>query len=314
MMRPESRRAHVTMVVSTLLVATSFPAVAAVAGTLDSTVLTLLRFALASLLFLPLVALRHGRETIPSGRSLVRYAVLSAPLVGFFFAMFEALRTTTAVNTAALFTLGPSFAALFALLLLRERLTSRQLVSLLVATLGATWVVLRGDPSRLLEFDLVVGDGYFIAGTAALGLYSTLVKRLHRCEPMAVMTFWTLVTGTGWLLLLSWSELPSIGWGAIEPPVFAGIGYLAVFTTLVTFMLGQRAVVVIGPTRMMAYTYLNPAIVALIAWIIGDGAIDWAMVPGIALTLVAMISLQRPSSPGDAAIPCPLHGHPSEAV
>ena len=48
---------------------------------------------------------------------------------------------------------------------------------------------------------------------------------------------------------------------------FAAVGYLAVFTTLVTFLLGQkRAVVVIGPTRMMAYTYLNPALVGLIAW------------------------------------------------
>ena len=42
--------------VATVLVATSFPVVASIAGAMDSVVLTLLRFALASLLFLPLVA------------------------------------------------------------------------------------------------------------------------------------------------------------------------------------------------------------------------------------------------------------------
>lgn len=283
------------MVASTLLIATSFPAVAAVAGALDSAVLTLLRFGLASLLFLPLVALRHGREMIPSGRSLMRYAALSAPLVAFFFAMFEALRTTTAVNTAALFTLVPSFAALFAFFLLRERFSGRQLIGLLVATFGAAWVVLRGDPARLLEFNLVIGDAYFFAGTAALGLYSTLVKRLHRCEPLAIMTFWTLVTGTGWLLLLSWTQLGSISWGEIDPEVFGVIGYLAVFVTLITFLLGQSAAVVIGPTRMMAYTYLNPAIVGVLAWALGDGALGWASLPGVALTLAAMVALQRRS-------------------
>ncbi len=128
------------------------------------------------------------------------------------------------------------------------------------------------------------------------------------------MTFWTLVTGTGWLFLLSWSELGSIRWDAIEPQVFAAVGYLAVFTTLVTSLLGQRAVVVIGPTRMMAYTYLNPALVGLIAWALGDGEIGWAAVPGIALTLAAMISLQRHTSATDAAIPCPLHVHPEGAA
>jgi len=63
-------------VVATVLVATSFPVVASIAGAMDSVVLTLLRFALASLLFLPLVALRYRREMIPTWRSVVRYAVL----------------------------------------------------------------------------------------------------------------------------------------------------------------------------------------------------------------------------------------------
>ncbi len=118
----KTRWAQGTMVASTFLVATSFPVVDSIAGAIDSVVLTLLRFAMASLLFLPLVALRHRGYLIPNWRSLARYAALSAPLVGFFFAMFEALRTTTAVNTGALFTFGPSFAALFALVMVGERL------------------------------------------------------------------------------------------------------------------------------------------------------------------------------------------------
>ena len=96
-MSKNTRRAHGMMVLATLLVATSFPVVASIAGAMESVVLTFLRFALASLLFLPLVALRHRGYLIPNWRSLARYAALSAPLVGFFFAMFEALRTTTTV-------------------------------------------------------------------------------------------------------------------------------------------------------------------------------------------------------------------------
>ena len=52
----KTRWAHGTMVAATFLVATSFPVVDSIAGAMDSVVLTLLRFALASLLFLPLVA------------------------------------------------------------------------------------------------------------------------------------------------------------------------------------------------------------------------------------------------------------------
>ena len=72
--------------------------------------------------------------------------------------------------------------------------------------------------------------------------------------------------------------------------------------------------VVIGPTRMMAYAYLNPALVGLITWVLGEGAVGWAAVPGIALTLAAMISLQRHTSAADADIPWPLHVQPKGAA
>ena len=35
-----------------------------------------------------------------------------------------------------------------------------------------------------------------------MAAYTPLVKLLHRGEPMAVMTFWVLVTGSFWLLIL----------------------------------------------------------------------------------------------------------------
>jgi len=285
------------MVLASLLIATSFPVVASIAGALDSLTLTLLRFVLASLLFLPLVALRYRTEAIPGKAALIRYATLSAPLVGFFCAMFEALRTTTAINTGALFTFVPNFAALFTLLILGERLTGRHLVALGTGMIGALWVVFRGDPSRVMALDLVSGDAIFLAGTASLGLYAVLIKRLHRGEPMAVMTFWTLVTGSGWLLMLGWDTFDAICWQEIEPGVFGAIAYLAIFTTLVTFLLTQKAVAVIGPTQTMAYNFLNPTLVALLAWILGDGALGWMVLPGVGFTLLSMAVLQRGNIP-----------------
>jgi drug/metabolite transporter (DMT)-like permease len=215
--------------------------------------------------------------------------------------MFEALRTTTATNTGALFTFGPSFAALFAFFLVGERLSGARLGALVTGLVGAVWVVFRGDPSRLAELDLVSGDALFIAGTAALGLYTVLIKRLRGDEPMAVLTFWTLVTGTGWLLVLGGDALVGVRWSEVEAKVFVAISYLALFTTLITFLLTQIGVTVIGPTRAMAYTYMNPALVALLAWALGEGAIGWRSLPGIGLTLVSLVVILRASPPQEVA-------------
>ncbi len=294
---PRTARAHGAMLLSTLLVATSHPVVASIAGALDSRVLVALRFVFAALLFAPLVAWRHGRSALPSPSSLGRYALLSAPLVGFFLGMFEALRTTTAVRTGALLVFAPGFAALFSVLLLRERIPVRRILGLALGMVGASWVVLRGDSAHALLSSLVADGAWFSGGPASLGLCSALIKRLRRGEPMEVMTFWTLATGAAWLVLLGRGELAALRWSELEPRTLAGVAYLAVFSTMATSLLSQSATVVIGATRAMAYSTLNPALVALVSWTLGAGALGVSALPGVGLTLLSMLVLQRDAAP-----------------
>lgn len=284
-------RGHALMLLATVLIATSFPVGAAITDGLDSVVLTLLRFVLATVLFAPYVVARHGL-TLPSPSDLARYGLLSALLVTFFWCMFAALRLTSPLNTAAIFALTPVLTALIAAVLLRERLSGPARVALPFGTVGAVWIVFRGDLEALLALRLGAGDALFFAGTVALAAYGALIKRLHRGEPMARMTFWTLATGSVWLALLSLPRLPEVAWSAVPVPVYAGIAYLALFTTLVTFFILQWATTVIGPTKVMAYTFLNPALVLAIALGFGEALPPEATWIGVALVLVTTLILQ----------------------
>jgi drug/metabolite transporter (DMT)-like permease len=120
-----------------------------------------------------------------------------------------------------------------------------------------------------------------------------LVKILHRGEPMARMTLWTLVTGTGWLLVLSFGRLGSVDWMLVPLPVYGGVIYLAVFTTLITFFIFQLSTALIGPTRVVSYIYLNPALVLLIGLGFGEPLPPMATYPGLVLIVGATVILQR---------------------
>lgn len=289
-------RGHALMLLATVLIATSFPVGAAITDGLDSVVLTLLRFALATVLFAPYVAWRHGLA-LPAPADLARYGLLSALLVSFFWCMFAALRLTSPLNTAAIFALTPVLTAAVAALLLRERLSLPARVALPFGTVGAVWIVFRGDLDALMALRLGAGDALFLAGTAALATYGALIKRLHRGEPMARMTFWTLATGTVWLAVLALPQFGAVDWAAVAPQVYAGIAYLAVFTTLVTFFILQWATTVIGPTRVMSYTFLNPALVVLIALALGGPLPPPATWAGVGLVVATTLILQWPGPP-----------------
>ncbi len=290
-MTPLEQRAQAWTLFATILVSTSFPVVAAIASGMDSAVLAFLRFSLAAILFGPIVAWRVGLP-MPGLHDLARYTTVSAFMVGFFWAMFEALRFTSPLNTATIFTLTPLIAALVSAVLLKERLKKKSMVALGLGLVGAIWVIYRGNFSDLLGLEFNKGDFIFLLGTFSMGFYGPLVKYLHRGEPMARMSFWVLTTGAGWMFLIALPKLASVSWSEVSGEVYTGILYLAVFTTVVTFFIFHWSSTIVGPTKVLSYTYLNPVLVLIIGLILGNAAPPVLTYPGLALVVGAMFVLQ----------------------
>lgn len=280
------------MLLAAMLIATSFTVSKAVAGGMDPAVLTLIRFTLAALLFLPLTAWRDGLR-LPAWRQLFGYACISFTLTGFFWLMYLSLRTTTALNTGVIFTLVPGISGLYSAVLLRERLGRSRLLAMIPATVGAIWVLFHGSMERLLAFDLNPGDPLFFLSCLLMAFYTPLVKLFHRDEPMSVMTFWILVTGSGWLLLLAGPRLSQVPWHDISLTVWAGTAYLAVFCTIISFFLSQFCTLRLGPTRVMAYSYLYPPFILAVEWLCGHPLPSAQVLPGLVLIVAAMLIVQQ---------------------
>ncbi len=283
---------HVLMLVTATLVSTSFTVGKAIAAGLDPAILTLIRFVLASLLLLPYIHRRYGIKR-PSSAALARYSIISGALVAFFWLMFLSLRSTTALNTSVIFTLVPGISGIYSAIILKERLGRYRLMALLFAMTGAMWVIFHGDIQRLFQLQLGPGDLIFFYGCLFMAAYTPLVKLLHRGEPMAVMTFWVLVTGSFWLLILGGNHLFAVQWQSVDLLVWNGIIYLAIFCTIITFFLTQISTLSLGPTRVMAYSYLYPPLVIIINWSLGHGLPPLRTIIGVLIIVPAIVIVQR---------------------
>ncbi len=283
---------HGLMLLTIILVAASFPVGAYIAPALPSEVLMFIRFLLAACLFAPYVFIKHGLH-FPPMKTLLGYGVLSVPLVVFFWCMFEALRYTSAVNTGALYTTVPAITAIYGFFLNKELTSKVRSLGLMVGTLGALWIIFRGDLQAFTSLSLNYGDGLFFVGCLFMGFYNPLVKKLYKGEPMEVMTFWVIFIASIWLFALSAGSLQDVEWQMVSPKVYVGIGYLAIFTTLVSFFVMQLAAVKIGPTKVAAYSFLTPVIVIVMGFVLGAEVFNWSMVPGVMLVLLAMVIIQK---------------------
>jgi drug/metabolite transporter (DMT)-like permease len=283
---------HGLMLFTAALVSTSFTVGKAIADDIDPIVLTLIRFCVAVIIFLPYVKNKYG-IALPSRYDLLRYSAISLTMVTFFVLMFFSLQYTTALNTGVVFTLVPGISGLFSWIFLKERLGKYSLISLVVAMFGAALVLLDGDINGLLALQLNKGDLIFALGCLFISLYTPLVKLLYRGESMTVMTFWILVTGCGWLLIPALPRLLEISWTTVPVVIWASIVYLAVFCTIITFFLSQWATLHLGPTRVMAYSYLYPPMILAIDWASGHGTPPFSSLVGIIIIIFAMFVVQK---------------------
>lgn len=284
---------HLLLLFSTTIVSTSFIVAELITDSLDPMVLTFVRFVLAALILLPLVGFRYGLKIETA--AFFRYGSISGCLVIFFWSMFFSLRYTSSLNISVLFTLVPAISALFASFINRERITRSLVLALVIGLIGAIWVIFKGDLGLLAALAWNRGDLIFFGGCLAMALYTPLVRRVHRGEPLEIMTFWVLVTGCLWMTPGTVYKLSSVLLSQIPSATWLWIAYLALFSTVVSFYITQYATKMIGPTRTISYSYLYPLFVMILNFLLGHGWPPLRVMPGIVLTLTAMVLLIQSS-------------------
>ena len=284
--------AHVIAVVGMFFIATIFSVGDEIADSMPASVLMTLRFGTAALLFAPYILRRHGIRW-PGLSGLWRYGLLSLLSTSFFWSMFEGLKYTDSLTTSAISTSIPGFTASYGAILMRERLGRYRSAALLIGLVGTLWVIFRGDPERLIALELNKGDALFFAGCISMGLYAALIPKLHRGEPVAVMSFWIMVVVAAMFIAIANVEFAHDAWGRLEDSVWGSLAWLAIGPTMLTFFMIQSTSLVIGATRVQSYSYLIPAFVLVFDWALGRGLPTAMTVPGIIIVLLATLVIQR---------------------
>ena len=223
---------------------------------------TAVRFAVASLLLLPLVRARPGDGALPRG-ALARLILLG--VVGntlYQLGFISGLERTTASNSALILASMPSIVALMAAGLGLEPVRPRVLGGVLVATLGVILVVAargEGFGGGSLTGDLMTLGAVFCWAGYTLGL-----RTVEDVSPLRVTAVTTLAGAPG-LMLAGVPQLLEMDWGAVGLEGWGAMAYATVLSLLVAYLIWNRSVQQVGPSRTVVYMCLTPLIAVIAA-------------------------------------------------
>ena len=267
--------------------------------------LIVLRFSIAVLLMMTIGLVFRKSEVLglqrPDKKDIPLFMLggLFQPFLYFIFETYTYQSFASPTIAEAMLSTQPIMAPLLAFLLLHEQVTRNNIWGIIVSTAGMLLLLLAGvgeyhlgSPWGVLLSVITVSMsvGYTIILRRIPTRYSSL-SIVFYVQSFALLLFYLLWGGmqllspsTPELLNLSTPELLKAG---------LSVTYLAVFASVVAFILFCYTVRQIGVTRANVFNNIRPVFTALLMWFLFDEVLPvWKLI-GILLIIIGLFVSQR---------------------
>jgi drug/metabolite transporter (DMT)-like permease len=270
-----------------------FPAVSIALRSMGIFGSVFLRFAAAALILLALLYWKEGRLRRLSPREAVLSVGLGLLGIAIYNSLFTAgLSLVEASRAALIVPTNPAFTALFAVLLLGERVGAARAAGIGLSVMGALWVLARGDPRAFLDLDFGLGELLLVLCIFIWSAYTLLGRvALFTLSPLA-LTAYVMAAGALPLAIPAWYEhqaLSEVTWQG-----WAALGYLVLFGTVIPFLWYYEGVKALGAARASQFINLVPPLaVAESVWLLGEPFTP-ALLAGVGLVVAGLYLTNRP--------------------
>ena len=196
---------------------------------------------------------------------------------------FEGLNLTTPINAAIVMTISPILVIFLSFLIIKEVVTFRKILGILLGLLGASILILK---SGGIDFSSnhQTGNMFVFINASSYALYLVIVKpMMEKYHPITVM-FYVFSFGLLYVIPFGYTELLEVNWSSIPDNICLEIAFVVVFTTVVAYLFNSMGLKELSPTTVSIYIYLQPILASIFAIFWGSDNLDVEKI--IAATLI----------------------------
>jgi len=274
---------YVVMFFQSLLASGTHIVAKAVVSDIDPTTLTLLRSALAGVILYIISALRRMPLKVDrvDRPMFLLLSFLGIPLNQFLF--LTGLQLSKPTNAALFYGATPALVLVLSVLLNKEKRSLVRLIGVMVAFSGLLVVIFEHG----LEFgaETLLGDLLLLGAVVAWTFYTVLGKDMITKYGPVHSTSVTMVWGMAMFLPVGLVSALNFDYSSITPVDVGGIVYLAVGTSIITYLLWYYALGKMAPSKVAIFANTQPVFTMLLAWLfLGDILTPWFLL-GAGITL-----------------------------
>ena len=249
--------------------------------------------------FCCLILLFFTARKLPANWPVIRkhwkllLAMSATGIAAFNPLQYQALHSTTAINSTLILATCPAIMALLSVFILKDKLGLAQIAGILISFFGVIFVITSGELTTLFHLKFTVGDIWMVGAAIVWALYSITVKmRPLTLDPLVMLM---VITGLGATILLPlyiWETL-TYQPVTLTPTNLAAIVYVTFIASLLAYFSWNKGVGLIGPSKAGVFIHLMPVWVAILAFFLLGERLQGYHLVGIAFIAIGIVLNSR---------------------
>lgn len=226
------------------------------------------RWVVAVIVFLPFAlkpVIAERQQLLQNIRYLSLTALLGVTV--FNTLIYVAGHTTSALNLSLIAITFPIFIIVLSRLFYGEKVTANKMLGVALVTGGVVVLITKGKLSVLHNISFAVGDLWMLSASVIFAIYSILVKQ--KPKNLSIWAFQLSTFSIGLLFLFPFFIWESITVAPVnyDSTTVLSILYVGIFASLAAFVLWNKAIVTIGPSKSGMIYYTLPLFSGFLAYL-----------------------------------------------
>lgn len=212
------------------------------------------------------------------------------------------LSITSPVNASIVTTSMPIFAMILAALILKEPITSKKAIGVLMGCSGALILILTSAAHSSDKVGDIRGDLLCLGAQFSFALYLSLFQPLIRRYTVFTINKWMFLWASVMVVPFTFGHVSEVVSVPIASKTWMEAGYVVFFGTYVSYILTMIGQKTLRPTVVSVYNYVQPLVAVSVSILTGIGVLKWSQALAVVLVFSGVMLVTKSKSRRDAEL------------
>jgi drug/metabolite transporter (DMT)-like permease len=208
--------------------------------------------------------------------------------------VYYSLNFTQVLNGALMISIIPVLIVFISFIFKTEKINFSQIFGLILSATGVIIIITRLDFAKLINLDLNKGDLWLLVAMLSWAVYSTML-RTHKTE-LKYLSFMSVIVSFGLIFLFPQFLFEFYNHQIVRfnIPVFFITSYVVLFAGLASYILWNKAVVIVGPNKAGIFLHLMPVFSSFMAiFLLNEKLMNFHIIGAIIIIIGIYLSSKK---------------------